>query len=330
LLIARAAGRQREIGIRLAVGATRWDIGRQVLIEALTLSAAGGALGILFATWGGGLLLALLPFSGFTATITAAPDWRILLFTSAVAIGCGMVFGLAPALQSSRTDLAGVMKEQAGAVISGGLHVLLRRGLVVAQVALSLVLLTGAGLFLRSLGNLRQLDLGFRADHLMSFSVQPSLNGYAPMRAIALFDTLQQRLGSLPGVRAVAATQTPLLANSNWDQGIDVPGYQAKESESSPNVASVSPGYFAALGMPLIAGREFRQSDDLAAARVAIVNQTFVQAYFGGANAIRPPVLFLPRCHEANRNCGSGERRQICGCARREAAIRLLPLRAAL
>ena len=287
LLIARAAGRQREIAIRLAVGATRWDIGRQVLTEALTLSAAGGALGILLAAWGGSLLLAFLPFSGFTATITAMPDWRILAFTSAVAIGCGMVFGLAPALQSSRTDLARTMKEQAGGVISGGgVHVLLRRGLVVAQVALSLILLTGAGLFLRSLGNLRQLDLGFRADHLMSFSIQPALNGYAPPRAIALFGSLQQRLESLPGVRAVAATQTALLTNSNWDQSIDVPGYTVKEGESAPNVASVSPGYFAALGMPLIAGREFRQSDGLSAAAVAIVNQTFARYYFGGGNPI--------------------------------------------
>jgi len=166
------------------------------------------------------------------------------------------------------------------------LHVLVRRGLVVAQVSLSLVLLTGAGLFLRSLGNLQRLDLGFRADHLMSFSIQPSLNGYTPPRAIALFDSLQQRIASLPGVRAVAATQTQLLANDNWGLSIQVPGYQAKEGESAPNVASVNAGYFAALGMPLIAGREFRLSDDMSAPRVAVVNQTFAKAYFGGVNPI--------------------------------------------
>jgi predicted permease len=286
LLIARAAGRQREIVIRLAVGATRWDIGRQILTEAFTLSAAGGALGLLFAAWGGRLLLAFLPSSGFAATISASPDWRILAFTAAVALGCGVAFGLAPALQSGRADLASTMKEQTGGVISGGLHVLLRRGLVVGQVALSLILLTGAGLFLRSLGNLQRLDLGFRADHLMSFSIQPSLNGYSSGRAIALFNSLQQRLESLPGVTAVAATQTQLLSNSNWDRGIDVPGYQAKEGEGSPNAATVNPGYFAAVGMPLIAGREFRQSDDMAAPRVAVVNQTFVRTYFGGANPI--------------------------------------------
>jgi predicted permease len=286
LLIARAAGRQREIAIRLAVGATRWDIGRQILGEAVTLSAAGGSLGVLFAVWGGRILLALLPFANYTKTISATPDWRILAFTAAISLGCGIAFGLAPALQSSRTDLASTMKEQAGAVISSGVHVLVRRGLVVAQVGLSLVLLTGAGLFLRSLGNLQRLDLGFRADHLMSFSIQPSLNGYTAPRAIALFDSLQQRLQSLPGVRSVASTQTQLLANDNWDMTIDVPGYQAKEGESAPNVTSVSAGYFAALGMPLIAGRGFRLSDDRSAPRVAVINQTFARAYFGGENPI--------------------------------------------
>jgi predicted permease len=286
LLIARAAGRQREIAIRLAVGATRWDIGRQILGEAVTLSAAGGVLGVLFAAWGGRVLLAFLPFAGFTATISAAPDWRILAFTAAVSLGCGLAFGLAPALQATRTDLASTMKEQAGAVISSGLHVLVRRGLVVAQVGLSLVLLTGAGLFLRSLGNLQHLDLGFRADHLMSFSIQPSLDGYTPPRAISLFDSLQQRLGSLPGVTAVASTQTQLLANDNWDLSIQVPGYQAREGESAPNVSTVNAGYFSALGLPLVAGREFRLSDDMSAPRVAVVNQTFTKVYFGDANPI--------------------------------------------
>jgi predicted permease len=286
LLIARAAGRQREIAIRLALGATRADIGRQILTEAVILSAAGGALGVLLAAWGGNLLLALMPFSGFTATISATPDWRILAFTAAVSIGCGVAFGLAPALQAGRTDLASTMKEQAGSVISGGLHLLVRRGLVVAQVALSLVLLTGAGLFLRSLGNIHRLDLGFRADRLMSFSIQPSLNGYSRERAIALFDRLRERLEALPGVRAVAATQMQLLANSNWDESITVPGYQPKEGEFAPNVGSVGPGYFAALGMPLVAGREFRPSDNAAAPLVAVVNQTFVNVYYEGANPL--------------------------------------------
>ena len=280
LLMARAAGRQKEIAIRLAVGATRGHIVRQILGEALILAGAGGALGVLFAVWGGRGLLALLPFANFTATISANPDWRILAFTAAVSLTCGVAFGLMPALQTTRPDLASTIKEQAGAVISGGSHLLVRKGLVVAQVALSLLLLTGAGLFLRSLGNLRRVDLGFRGDHLMLFSIQPSLNGYTPQAAIALFDALQARLRSLPGVRAVAATQTPILANENWDKGVTVPGYAPREGENSPNVTTVSPGYFAALGMPLAAGREFRASDDRGAPRVAVVNETFARVYF--------------------------------------------------
>ena len=286
LLLARAAGREREIAIRISVGATRGHIGRQILGEALTLAVAGGALGILLAMWGGRLLLAFLPFSSYTATISADPDWRILAFTAAISLASGLVFGLAPALQTTRSDLASTLKEQSGGVISGGMHAWLRRGLVIAQVGLSLVLLTGAGLFLRSLGNLQNLDLGFRSDHLMSFSIQPSLNGYTAPRAVALFDALQRRIGSLPGVRAVATTQTRLLANENWDFSISVPGYQPKEGEGAPNVDTVNATYFSSLGMPLVAGREFRMSDDQAAPRVAVVNETFAKAYFGGDNPI--------------------------------------------
>ena len=286
LTMARAAGRQKEIAIRLAVGATRGDLARQMLTEGLLLSAAGGALGVLLAAWGGRALLALLPFEAYTATISADPDWRILAFTAAVSLVCGVGFGLAPALQATRPSIASTMKEQAGSVISGGGNALLRKGLVVAQVALSLLLLTGAALFLRSLGNLRRIDLGFRPDRLMSFAIQPSLNGYDPRRAVALFDALQQRIAAVPGVRAVASTQTPLLANENWMAGVTVPGYSPKEGENAPNLTAVSPGYFSALDMPLLAGRQFRASDDAGAPRVAVVNETFARAYFGGANPI--------------------------------------------
>ncbi len=286
LMIARAAGRQKEIAIRLAVGATRGNIVRQILGEGMILAAAGGALGVLLAIWGGRALLALLPFENYTATISAAPDWRILGFTAGISLLCGILFSLAPALQTTRPDLASTMKEQAGGVVSSGAHVLVRKGLVIAQVSLSLLLLTGAGLFLRSLGNIKRIDLGFRPDHLMSFSIQPSLNGYDTQRAIALFDALQQRAASLPGVRGVAATQTALLANDNWNFSITVPGYTPKEGENSPNMDAVNAGYFAGLGMPMTMGREFRMSDNMAAPRVAVVNETFARVYFGDANPI--------------------------------------------
>jgi len=286
LMIARASGRQREIAIRLAVGATRGHIVRQILSEGLLLATAGGVLGVWLAMWAGRALLAFLPFEGFTEAISADPDWRILAFTAAVSLACGLVFALAPAMQTTRPDLAITMKEHTGGVISGGTHLFVRRGLVIAQVALSLVLLMGAGLFLSSLGNLKRVDLGFSTGHLMSFSVQPSLNGYNRARSTTFYDALRQRLLSLPGVRAVAVTQTALLSNENWGSSITVPGYQPKEGESAPNVDGVSPGYFAALEMPLIAGREFRPSDDAAAPHVAVVNETFARAYFGSENPI--------------------------------------------
>src|SRR5581483_1683784 len=160
------------------------------------------------------------------------------------------------------------------------------KGLVVGQVALSLLLLTTAGLFIRSLRNLESVDLGFRTDHLMSFSIQPALNGYDARRAIALFDSLQQRIAALPGVRAVASTQTPLLDNVNWDETVVVPGFQPREGDSAPNVTSVGAGYFSALGIPLIAGREFRLSDNMTAPHVAVVNETFAKYYFGNLNPI--------------------------------------------
>jgi putative ABC transport system permease protein len=283
LLIARAAGRSREIAIRLAIGATRGQIVLQILSEGMILAVGGGAAGLLLAMWGGRGLLAMLPFDGLTATISADPDWRILAFTGCVSLLCGVAFGLAPALQTTSPDLASAMKAQTGGIVSSGAQVMLRKGLVVAQIALSLVLLTGAGLFLRSMRNLKSVDLGFRADHLTSFAVQPALNGYSAPRAIALFDTLQQRLAGLPGVRAVGSTQIPLLTNGNWQSSVTVPGYQSKENDTSPNVVSISTAYFAALGIPLAAGREFRTSDDTAAPPVAVVNETFAQFYFGDA-----------------------------------------------
>ena len=286
LQIARATGRAREIAIRLAVGATRGDIVRPILLEAVILAIAGGAIGVLLAVWVGNGLLSLLPFGEFTATMSADPDLRILGFTAVVSLVCGVLFGLAPAFQTTNPDLASTMKNQAGAVLSSGSHVFLRKGLVIAQMALSLLLLAGAGLFLKSMGNLRHVDIGFRPDHLMSFRINPALAGYNTPRAVALFEAMRQQIAAMPGVRSVAITQTPVLAGTNWDSGVVVPGYQPKEGENAPNVDVVSAGYFAAMGIPLVAGRDLRSSDEANATRVAVVNETFAKHYFGTADAV--------------------------------------------
>ena len=286
LLIARAAQRQKEIAIRMAVGATGGAIVRQILTEGLILSLAGGALGLLLAAWTGAALLQFLPFGSLSAGISADPDWRILAFTAAVSLGCGIVFGLVPALQHRRPDLAVAMKAQAGGVLSVGSHVFVRKSLVVAQVSVSLLLLSGAGLFLRSLDNLRRIDLGFRPAHLIQFSVNPPLAGPRRAQVAAAMTSLQARLSSIPGVTDVASSQRQLLSGSTWAAGVYDPGYQPAEGENAPNVNAVGAGYFAAMGIPLLRGRDFRASDDAGAPHVAIVNQTFAQQYFGTENAL--------------------------------------------
>ena len=285
LLMARAAGRQKEIAIRLAIGASRSDILCQILVESVALSLAGGALGVLLATEGGAALLRFLPFDKISGGISAQPDWRILGFTAAVSVVCGLVFGLAPALQTTRPDLASALKEQVGAPAAAS-HVRVRKVLVAAQVALSLLLLLGAGLFLRSLENLRMIDVGFRPDHLMSFTIQPALNGYDPPRSVALFDRLRQRIAALPGIQSVAATQTPLLTGDNVLYSIVVPGREPKENQATPNVAAVGPGFFSALGMPILAGRELTEADAGQAPKVAVVNEALAQEYFDSANLV--------------------------------------------
>jgi predicted permease len=286
LLIARAAGRQREIAIRLALGASRGAIVRQILMESLVLTVAGGVLGVALAAWTGGLLLRMVPMNGVLNSLATDPDLRVLGFTAAVAIVSGILFGLTPALQATKPNVASTLKEQAGSVLASASQVRYRKVLVVAQVALSLLLLVGAGLFLRSLRNLNNVDAGFRADRLIGFSVNPTLNGYTSARAIALFDRIGERLRSLPGVRYVSLSQTSLLTGDDWVRSVVIPGREPKEGESAPNSDTVSPGFFAALGTPLVAGREFTVGDGPTAPRVAIINETFAKVYFEGQNPL--------------------------------------------
>lgn len=286
LMIARAAGRRKEIAIRLALGASRGDIVRQILVESVVLALAGGAMGVLVASWTGGMLLQVLPFGSMTAAISTEPDLRVLAFTAAISILSGIFFGLAPALQTTRPEVASTLKDQAANVAGGSAQVIYRKALVVLQVALSLVLLVGAGLFLRSLRNLREIDPGFRADHLMSFAINPSLNGYDMPRAVSLFDRLIGQVKTLPGVHAVGISATPLLVGDNDLSSIEVPGRVPKESDQTPNDDLVSPGFFSALAIPLVAGREFTDADGINAPKVAIVNDTFAETYFGPGNIL--------------------------------------------
>ena len=288
LLLARAASRQKEISIRFALGASRAQVIRQLSIESVVLALAGGALGIAVATWAAALLLRSLPAqSELQLAFSSHPDPRTLAFTFALSLLTGIVFGLAPAWQATRVELAPALKEQAGSVAGSGGQARFRRVLVASQTGLSLLLVVGAALMTRSLYNLKNQSLGFRTDHLLAFSIDPKLNGYTSAQIFSLYDRTLSAIGALPGIRSVSCARVGLLANERSGANITVAGYQDKEGEDmSPNMNSVGPGYFAALGIPLIAGREFSAADAQGAPKVAIVNEKFSHYFFGNDNAV--------------------------------------------
>ena len=281
LLLARASARQKDIAVRLALGAGRLRLVRQYLVESVTLSLAGGLFGLLLAYWVGEALIAALPFEEATRTLSAAPDLRVGLFALALAVLAGAGFGLVPALRASRANLAPALKSEATSVVGGGAHFGLRKGLVVAQVALSLLLLIGAGLFTRSLMNLRALDPGFRPQQLYAFRVAPDLSGYDFPQRVDVLRRIQEGIAGEPGVASVSAAEVALLTDSNSMSTIRVEGYEAKEGENmNPNFNYVAPGFFSTLGIPLVAGRDLAPTDLLEAPKVAVVNEAFARYFF--------------------------------------------------
>jgi predicted permease len=298
LLLARATARQREIAVRLAVGASRGRIVRQLLTESLSLSAGGALTGLALAFWADKALMALyLPADSGGLNISTAPDSRILLFTLGVTVITGVIFGLVPAVQTTKPDVGRTLKDQAGAVVGGG-HGGLRKTLVVAQVALSLLLLIGAGLFLRSLDNLSTLGPGFPADRLVGFNIDPSLNGYTPERAKIFYQQLTAGLNSIPGVKSVGLAAVRILEDNEWDSGLTVEGYNPArpDDHAQPFMNMISPNYFATLGVPVISGRDFTLGDNRQVKNgpnaddwtptAVIINQKFARRYFAAQNPI--------------------------------------------
>jgi predicted permease len=298
LLIARASARQKEIAVRLALGASRSRIVSQLLVESVLLAAAGGMLGLAFASWTTRFLIGFLPATGTPHVITGAIDARILAFNFLLSLATGLVFGLMPALRSTRPDLAPTLKDQAGAVQGGSSGVRLRKALVVAQVTVSVLLLIGAGLFIRSLRNLRTLDLGLRTDNLIAFNVSTALNGYTPVRSKQFLKQLLDRVAVLPGMVSATYAQIGIIEGNEWDSSMTVEGYEAKPGENmNPFCNAVSPGYFRTMEIPILAGRDFDDRDaryvDAApdpsrepSFRVAIVNESFAKKYFGDRSPI--------------------------------------------
>ncbi|HZM86202.1 MAG TPA: ABC transporter permease, partial [Blastocatellia bacterium] len=293
LLMARGAARQREIAIRMAVGAGRGRLVRQFLVESLTLSLIGGAVGLMVAAWTTGALVAAVPESLGAVGLSAGLDVRLLGFTFALSIATGLLFGVMPAIKATRLNLEATLREQ-GSSVSGAIsQVRFRKGLVVSQVVLTTVLLVGAGLFARSLNNLKQLDLGLRPDQLITFSIAPELNGYSPERTIALFDQLHQNISALPGVDSVSESRMAAFTDSTAGGNITVDGYQPNEGEEMQADKNwIGPGYFSNMGIPLLEGREFGPSDTASSPKVAIINETMVRRFFANRNPIGSKFTF--------------------------------------
>ncbi|MGE5644988.1 MAG: ABC transporter permease [Acidobacteriota bacterium] len=288
LLIARAFARQKEIAVRLSLGASRFQLVRQLLIESLVLSAGGGLAGIAIAVALTRGLLSLTPARGTPLLIRSTPDLRILLFALALTVLTCLIFGLLPALRASRPNLATTLKDAVTSIAGRGGSLLLRKGLVAAQVALSFLLLFGAGLFVRSLQNLKATDTGFHdIENLVTFQLQPALNGYDNARAVHLYAELLDNIRAIPGVRSAALAAVPVLHGDEWDSTTSVEGHQAKDGEDMQAFMNmVSPEYFRTMGTPIIEGRDFDRRDIKEDPKTAIVNEKFARHFFGKASAV--------------------------------------------
>jgi predicted permease len=293
LLIARGFMRQKEIAVRLSLGSSRGRLVRQLLVESLVLSCAGGIVGlaIAFALTRG--LLALVPSQGQPVLISASPDPRILAFTLSLTLITGVVFGLLPALRASRTDPWTTLKDTMGSIAGTRGSLFVRKGLVTAQVALSFLLLFGAGLFVRSLQNLKTTDTGVELENLVTFQLSPALSGYDDNRGQLFYQQLLDRLRSAPGMKSAALASVPILAGDEWDSSMAVEGHQAKDGEDMQAfMNALSPGYFETMKIPLVEGRDFRISDAKRESTVAIVNRRFADHFFPGKSAVGKRIGF--------------------------------------
>jgi predicted permease len=287
LLLARGAARQREFAIRTAMGASRSRMIRQLFVENLMCACAGGIFGILL---GMALMRILTPIVVANAGIqglTERLDTSVLAFAIGATLVSGIFFGLLPAWRVTRMGVADVIKDQGSTSSASVSHVGFRKVLVAGQVAFTMLLLAGAGLFMRSLWNLRNQDLGIRPDNVVTFSIQPSLNGYDTPRSIALFDQLRARIAAIPGIRSVGSGDVATLSGDDEGSNITAEGgVQIPEELQDVDHVAISPSYFSSLGIPLLAGREFTEADGTTAPKVAIVSDSMAKRFFPGRNPL--------------------------------------------
>lgn len=287
LLLARGASRATEMGVRLSLGATRGQLLVQLLTESLVLALLGGVASLVVAIWTlQGVASFMPPEAMSTMDISLRPS--MVFFATALAVGTGLVFGLFPALHSTRSDLISVIRAGAGQITGGGRAAArFRTALVTVQIALSVALLISAGLFLKSLVNVSRTDLGLDVEHVATFVISPMRSGYDSTRAKVLYERVEQELRGLPGVTHVTSARVAILAGNNWGTDVRVQGFTClPDTDCNARYNGVSPQYLSTLGMTLLAGREFEAGDRLGAAKVAIVNEAFARKFKLGANPV--------------------------------------------
>jgi predicted permease len=285
LMLARASVREREIAVRMAIGASRGRLIRQLLVESLMLAFAGALLGAILAQALSSYLVRFLTTTNSPIFVDLGTDWRLLGFTAGLAILTCILFGLTPAIRATSTTPGAVMKASGRGMTAGRERFGLRRALVVSQVALSLVLLVGALLFVRSLQNLLTLDAGFRSEGLLITGIDASRLNYAAPRRAQLYREILDRLRATPGIQFAASAPIVPISGSRWNDMITIPE-QKDDKDMITNFTSVSGGYFRTLGSPFLAGRDFEDHDAMSAPKVAIVNQSFVHKFLKGANPL--------------------------------------------
>jgi len=286
LLLVRSAARAGEMAIRVSIGASRARLIRQLLTESLLLAVLGGIAGMVVAHWTLVLVISLLP-AEVQHMITFSLSGTVILFGIGLTFATGLLFGLFPALHSTRPDLVSTLKNQAGQPSGAKGAARVRQLLATSQIALAMMLLASSGFFVKSLLNVSRVDLGFKVDHVATFGLSPDLNGYSSDRARLFFQRLEDELRAAPGVTAVTVSNVPLLAGHNRARDVAVQGFKAgPDTDSNSHYNKVGPGYFSALGIPLIAGREFTDADTVNSAKVALINQTFAKKFGLGNDAV--------------------------------------------
>ncbi len=287
LLLARATARYREVGIRLSIGAGKGRLIRQFLTESLLLATLGAVAGLIAAAGAARVLVLLLSDGSNELQLRTTFDWRVLLFTLGITLLTGLLFGLAPALQGTRVDINESLKETGRNTTGGGKRMTFAKGLVAAQIALSLLLVVGAGLFLRTLWNLQSIALGYSKEKLLLVRVDALTAGYQEAQRPPLYNDLTERLRALPGVRAVTYSENGLFSGTESGDPVDVEGFVHKNKDDAHAAFDqIGPGYFSGLGIPLLLGREIELRDATNSPRVCVINEAFAKRFFTGRNPI--------------------------------------------